>query len=136
MRQRRTRDQLRIVDRERAENRVRDNVGLIHATLGKFRVRDPHRYEELYAIGMVELMKADRDYDAGRGYEFSTVATCYILKGILRDYASLKRRAVRFKSVSVFDHTAGYREMDPAVACETWESVRRNSTAELFAEVE
>lgn len=78
-----------LVEREAL---IQNNLGLVHACANRFRGRGVD-YDDLYQAGCVGLIKAADNFDAGRGFAFSTYAVPVILgeiKRIFRDGGSVK----------------------------------------------
>ncbi len=74
------------------QDRVADNLGLVHACANRFRGRGVE-YEDLYGAGCVGLVKAAQNFDESRGFAFSTYAVPVILgeiKRVFRDGGSVK----------------------------------------------
>ena len=74
------------------EERICDNIGLVHACARRFMGRGIE-YEELYAAGCLGLVKAVEGFDESRGLKFSTYAVPVILgemKRLFRDGGSVK----------------------------------------------
>ena len=86
---------------EKRENRITNNLGLVHACANKFRGRGVE-YDDLYQAGCVGLIKAADNFDESRGFAFSTYAVPVILgeiKRIFRDGGSIKvGRALKERS--------------------------------------
>ena len=74
------------------ENLIEANFGLVHACANKFRGRGVE-YDDLYQAGCVGLVKAADNFDASRGFAFSTYAVPVILgeiRRIFRDGGAVK----------------------------------------------
>lgn len=74
------------------ENLINENYGLVHACANKFRGRGVE-YDDLFQAGCVGLIKAADNFDAERGFAFSTYAVPVILgeiRRIFRDGGSVK----------------------------------------------
>ncbi len=74
------------------ENLINENYGLVHACANKFRGRGVD-YDDLFQAGCVGLVKAADNFDASRGFAFSTYAVPVILgeiRRIFRDGGSVK----------------------------------------------
>ncbi|MBE6746491.1 MAG: sigma-70 family RNA polymerase sigma factor [Ruminococcaceae bacterium] len=80
---------------------ITNNMGLVHACANKFRGRGVE-YDDLYQAGCVGLIKAADNFDAERGFAFSTYAVPVILgeiRRIFRDGGSVKiGRALKEKA--------------------------------------
>lgn len=79
-------------DRTTTQQRVAENLGLVHACANRFRYRGVE-YEDLYGAGCVGLVKAAQNFDESRGFAFSTYAVPVILgeiKRLFRDGGSVK----------------------------------------------
>ena len=77
---------------ETQDDLVRRNLGLVHACANRFRSRGAE-YDDLFQAGCVGLVKAAKNFDAGRGFAFSTYAVPVILgeiKRIFRDGGTVK----------------------------------------------
>lgn len=71
---------------------VNENLGLVHACANRFRGRGAE-YDDLFQAGCVGLCKAAANYDAERGFAFSTYAVPVILgeiRRIFRDGGTVK----------------------------------------------
>lgn len=71
---------------------VNENLGLVHACANKFRGRGAE-YDDLFQAGCVGLCKAAANFDAERGFAFSTYAVPVILgeiRRIFRDGGTVK----------------------------------------------
>lgn len=71
---------------------VNENLGLVHACANKFRRRGAE-YDDLFQAGCVGLCKAAANFDAERGFAFSTYAVPVILgeiRRIFRDGGTVK----------------------------------------------
>jgi len=74
------------------EKLINENYGLVHACANKFRGRGVE-YDDLFQAGCVGLIKAADNFDAERGFAFSTYAVPVILgeiRRIFRDGGSVK----------------------------------------------
>ncbi|MBQ7122213.1 MAG: sigma-70 family RNA polymerase sigma factor [Clostridia bacterium] len=80
---------------------VEDNLGLVYACANRFKGRGAE-YDDMFQAGCVGLIKAADNFDASRGFSFSTYAVPVILgeiKRIFRDGGTVKvGRAVKEKS--------------------------------------
>ncbi len=79
-------------DSRTRENLINENYGLVHACANKFRGRGTE-YDDLFQAGCVGLIKAADNFDASRGFAFSTYAVPVILgeiRRIFRDGGSVK----------------------------------------------
>lgn len=90
-----------VVDREQ---RIVDNMGLVHSIANRFRNRGAD-YDDLVQAGCVGLIKAVDNYDEDRGFAFSTYAVPVIMgeiKRIFRDGGLVKvSRSLKEKSAVV-----------------------------------
>lgn len=71
---------------------VEQNLGLVHSCANRFRGRGVE-YDDLFQAGCVGLIKAADNFDAGRGFSFSTYAVPVILgeiRRIFRDGGTVK----------------------------------------------
>ncbi len=80
---------------------VENNLGLVHSCANRFRGRGVE-YDDLFQAGCVGLIKAADNFDAARGFSFSTYAVPVILgeiKRIFRDGGPVKiGRTIKEKS--------------------------------------
>lgn len=80
---------------------INENYGLVHACANKFRGRGVE-YDDLFQAGCVGLCKAADNFDASRGFAFSTYAVPVILgeiRRIFRDGGAVKiGRSLKEKS--------------------------------------
>lgn len=79
-------------DKKGREALINDNYGLVHACANKFRGRGVE-YDDLFQAGCVGLIKAADNFDASRGFAFSTYAVPVILgeiRRIFRDGGAVK----------------------------------------------
>ena len=83
------------------EKRINDNLGLVHSCAGRFKNRGVE-YDDLFQAGCVGLVKAADNFDASRGFAFSTYAVPVILgeiRRIFRDGGAVKiGRSLKEKS--------------------------------------
>ncbi len=78
--------------KEKKDALVKENLGLVHACANKFRGRGSE-YDDLFQAGCVGLCKAAANFDAERGFAFSTYAVPVILgeiRRIFRDGGTVK----------------------------------------------
>lgn len=78
--------------KESTDALVNENLGLVHACANRFRGRGAE-YDDLFQAGCVGLCKAAANYDAERGFAFSTYAVPVILgeiRRIFRDGGTVK----------------------------------------------
>lgn len=78
--------------KENTDALVNENLGLAHACANRFRGRGAE-YDDLFQAGCVGLCKAAANYDAERGFAFSTYAVPVILgeiRRIFRDGGTVK----------------------------------------------
>ena len=76
----------------REEEFIKENMGLVHSCCKRFVGRGVE-YDDLFQAGCIGLLKASRDFDAERGFMFSTYAVPVILgeiKRIFRDTGAVK----------------------------------------------
>ena len=74
------------------ESLIEENFGLVHSCANKFRGRGVD-YDDLFQAGCVGLVKAADNFDASRGFAFSTYAVPVILgeiRRIFRDGGAVK----------------------------------------------
>lgn len=80
---------------------VENNLGLVHSCANRFRGRGIE-YDDLFQAGCLGLVKASKNFDAEKGFAFSTYAVPVILgeiKRLFRDGGSVKiGRALKEKS--------------------------------------
>ena len=90
-----------IDEKERLDDVVKNNLGLVHSCANRFRGRGVE-YDDLYQAGCLGLVKAVRNFDDSKGFAFSTYAVPVILgeiKRLFRDGGTLKvGRALKEKS--------------------------------------
>lgn len=78
--------------KENTDALVNENLGLVHACANRFHGRGAE-YDDLFQAGCVGLCKAAANYDAERGFAFSTYAVPVILgeiRRIFRDGGTVK----------------------------------------------
>ncbi len=84
------------------EERVQENLGLVHACAQRFKGRGVE-YDDLYQAGCLGLVKAVDGFDESRGLKFSTYAVPVILgemRRLFRDGGAIKvGRALRERSM-------------------------------------
>ncbi len=74
------------------EDFIKENMGLVHSCCKRFTGKGIE-YDDLFQAGCMGLLKASRDFDASRGFMFSTYAVPVILgeiKRIFRDTGAVK----------------------------------------------
>lgn len=80
---------------------VEENLGLVYACANRFKGRGAE-YDDMFQAGCIGLIKAADNFDATRGFSFSTYAVPVILgeiKRIFRDGGTVKvGRAIKEKS--------------------------------------
>ena len=90
--------------KDEREQRIVDNIGLVHSIANRFRSRGAE-YDDLFQAGCVGLIKAVDNFDAEKGYQFSTYAVPVIMgeiKRIFRDGGPVKvSRSLKEKSIRV-----------------------------------
>lgn len=90
-----------VTQSENREKLINENYGLVHSCANRFRGRGVE-YEDLFQAGCIGLIKAADNFDADRGFAFSTYAVPVILgeiKRIFRDGGSVKvGRSMKEKS--------------------------------------
>ncbi|MGN0567584.1 MAG: sigma-70 family RNA polymerase sigma factor, partial [Acutalibacteraceae bacterium] len=59
------------MDRAERNTLVEQNIGLVHSCANKFRGRGAE-YDDLFQAGCIGLIKAAENFDADRGFSFST----------------------------------------------------------------
>ncbi len=89
------------MDRAERNTLVEQNIGLVHSCANKFRGRGAE-YDDLFQAGCIGLIKAAENFDADRGFSFSTYAVPVILgeiKRLFRDGGTVKvGRALKEKA--------------------------------------
>lgn len=92
-----------MVNDER-EQRIVENIGLVHSIANRFRNRDAD-YDDLFQAGCIGLIKAVDNFDESKGFAFSTYAVPVIMgeiKRIFRDGGPIKvSRSLKEKSIKV-----------------------------------
>lgn len=81
-----------VEEKTRRDERIEENVGLVHTCAGRFRGRGVE-YDDLVQAGCVGLCKAADGFDETRGFAFSTYAVPMILgeiRRLFRDGGSVK----------------------------------------------
>ncbi|MGN1315909.1 MAG: sigma-70 family RNA polymerase sigma factor [Acutalibacteraceae bacterium] len=104
------------------EQRIKDNLGLVHSCAQRFKNRGVE-YDDLFQAGCVGLIKAADGFDENLGFVFSTYAVPAILgemKRIFRDGGAVKvSRSLKERSREIwlekekFENEKGY---EPTVA--------------------
>lgn len=93
------------------EEKVRENLGLVHACAKRFKGRGME-YDDLYQAGCLGLVKAVDGFDDERGIQFSTYAVPVILgemRRLFRDGGSIKvGRALKELSLKASRATADF----------------------------
>lgn len=86
------------------QQRIEDNIGLVHSVANRFRSRGAD-YDDLFQAGCVGLIKAVDNFDDSLGYAFSSYAVPVIMgeiRRIFRDGGPIKvSRALKEKSIFV-----------------------------------
>lgn len=84
------------------EEMIRQNIGLVHSIANRFRGRGAD-YDDLFQSGCVGLIKAVDNFDASKGFAFSTYAVPVIMgeiKRIFRDGGAIKvSRSLKEKAI-------------------------------------
>ncbi|MFR5875957.1 MAG: sigma-70 family RNA polymerase sigma factor [Eubacterium sp.] len=92
-----------MVNDER-EQKIIDNIGLVHSIANRFRNRGAD-YDDLFQAGCIGLIKAVDNFDESKGFAFSTYAVPVIMgeiKRIFRDGGPIKvSRSLKEKSIKV-----------------------------------
>lgn len=93
------------------EQRIRDNIGLVHACAKRFKSRGIE-YDDLFQAGCLGLVKAVDGFDEDRGVKFSTYAVPVILgemKRLFRDGGAIKvGRALKELSLKATKETSDF----------------------------
>lgn len=88
-------------EKERLDEIVKSNLGLVHSCANRFRGRGVE-YDDLFQAGCLGLVKASKNFDDEKGFAFSTYAVPVILgeiKRLFRDGGAVKvGRALKEKS--------------------------------------
>ncbi len=86
------------------EQKIVDNMGLVHSIANRFRNRGAD-YDDLFQAGCVGLIKAVDNFDESKGFAFSTYAVPVIMgeiRRIFRDGGPIKvSRALKEQSIRV-----------------------------------
>ena len=86
------------------EQMIKDNIGLVHSIAKRFKGRGED-YDDLYQAGCVGLIKAVDNFDASKGFLFSTYAVPVIMgeiRRLFRDGGAIKiSRSLKEKSIKV-----------------------------------
>lgn len=81
---------------------IEDNIGLVHSIANRFRGRGTD-YEDLFQSGCIGLIKAVDNFDASKGFAFSTYAVPVIMgeiRRIFRDGGAIKvSRSLKEKAI-------------------------------------
>ena len=89
---------------DKREEMIKKNIGLVHSIANRFRSRGTE-YDDLFQAGCVGLIKAVDNFDADKGYQFSTYAVPVIMgeiKRLFRDGGPIKvSRSLKEKSIKV-----------------------------------
>lgn len=84
------------------EKMISQNIGLVHSIANRFRGRGAD-YDDLFQSGCVGLIKAVDNFDASKGFAFSTYAVPVIMgeiKRIFRDGGAIKvSRSLKEKAI-------------------------------------
>ncbi len=87
---------------DKREQMIEENIGLVHAVAKRFRGRGAD-YEDLFQSGCIGLIKAVDNFDAEKGFQFSTYAVPVIMgeiKRVFRDGGAIKvGRTLKEKSI-------------------------------------
>lgn len=90
--------------KEDREQKIVDNIGLVHSIANRFRNRGAE-YDDLFQSGCIGLIKAVDNFDESKGFAFSTYAVPVIMgeiKRIFRDGGPIKvSRSLKEKSIKV-----------------------------------
>lgn len=83
---------------------IEENIGLVHSIAKRFKGRG-EEYDDLYQAGCVGLIKAVDNFDASKGFLFSTYAVPVIMgeiRRLFRDGGAIKvSRSLKEKSIKV-----------------------------------
>lgn len=86
------------------EEKIENNLGLVHSLANRFKGRGVE-YDDLFQAGCVGLIKAVDNFDESKGFAFSTYAVPVIMgeiKRIFRDGGTIKvSRSLKEKSIKV-----------------------------------
>lgn len=136
MKPRRTLSELRF--RDDAGEFVERHSGLVFFAIGQYwpsllRIGGDMLDSVVSVCRSTGLCGAHRDYDPAKGAE-STLAMTYLRNLILKERKKYCRDRRRVKSFVLVRHdSADIREMQPDVAAVTDETIRRNTTGDLFS---
>lgn len=87
---------------DKRERMIEENIGLVHSVAKRFRGRGAE-YEDLFQSGCIGLIKAVDNFDAEKGFQFSTYAVPVIMgeiKRVFRDGGAIKvGRTLKEKSM-------------------------------------
>jgi RNA polymerase sporulation-specific sigma factor len=91
-----------VVDKR--EQRIVENIGLVHSIANRFRYRGED-YDDLFQAGCIGLIKAVDNFDESKGFAFSTYAVPVIMgeiRRLFRDGGPIKvSRSLKEKSIKV-----------------------------------
>lgn len=91
-----------MLARAQREERIRENINLVHALAARFKGRGIE-YDDLFQAGCVGLIKSVDGFDESRGFAFSTYAVPVILgeiKGLFRAGGAIKlSRSMKEKGI-------------------------------------
>lgn len=97
------------------EQKVRDNIGLVHSCARHFKGRGIE-YDDLFQAGCLGLIKAVENFDPDRGVRFSTYAVPVILgeiKRLFRDGGTVKvGRSLKELSVRAMRESAAFADRE------------------------
>lgn len=115
---------------ERAE-RIRNyllqaNTRLVMSIARKF-ADTKNSFDDLLSHGITSLIRAADKFDCGRGYRFSTYATCAVRRDLYRMVMSRQKDAKRFSSASgeLLETISEEVQEDPNKAVDRWKSLGR-----------
>ena len=107
---------------ENREDFVERNVGLVRALVPRFLGRGIE-YDDLFQAGCMGLVKAADNFDASRGFKFSTYAVPVILgemRRLFRDGGAVKvsrsLKELSMKAVRTAERIAGETGSEPSVS--------------------
>lgn len=89
------------------EEKIKNNIGLVHSIAGRFKGRGVD-YDDLFQNGCIGLIKAVDNFDESKGFAFSTYAVPVIMGEIKRTFRdggaikvsrSLKEKAIKAQAM-------------------------------------
>ena len=103
------------------EEKIRENLNLVHSIAGRFKGRGIE-YDDLFQAGCVGLIKSVDGFDESRGFAFSTYAVPVILgeiKGLFRSGGAIKlSRSMKEKGIRALkekEHFTSLHGREPTI---------------------